>query len=264
MSLRSNYIFTFVILLLCTLEGIAQDSTKARLEFDHVLLFVSNEDLKDSLDVLFTPAEKLTTVHENQGTKGYYYLFFNTYIELLFLEDPMKAAENSESFGSDYVLRWSDEDRYSPVGIGMTLSPWDTSLIMDDFRVYQSADSPEGEYYLMSDFNDDPSQPMIYVSQPRRAHEALDSIEDVNTKPEEIREDLRLYLTHPNGIKRLTNVIYTYADHSSRSGNVDILHSSSVMVKPSEIESITMIFDNNSDHHKEFMINDRVKLIVEY
>ena len=166
-------LLTFMFLLVNSSYG--QSASKTDLEFDHLVIFVNNDALKDSLDKLFTPAEKLTTEHNSQGTIGHYYLFYNTFIELLFLEDSTKALQNTENFGSNYIQRWARGDSTCPIGFGMKMSPWDTSLVGKNFHNYQSNDSPDEEYYLMSNYNTNLKQPLIYVSMPHRAYKLLSS-----------------------------------------------------------------------------------------
>lgn len=89
--------------------GYGQDTLGQNLSYDHIVLFANDYALKDSLDRIFTPAEKLTTEHKTQGTIGYYYLFYNTYIELLFLHDTTRAKLNQDDFGSDYLSRWNQQ-----------------------------------------------------------------------------------------------------------------------------------------------------------
>jgi len=245
---------------------VGQENHKPNLVFDHILFFVNDESLKDSLDKILTPAEMLTTEHKNQGTVGYYYLFYNTYIELLFLQDSAKADLNKANFGSDYLSRWSYDKKHNPIGIGMLMSPWDTSLIDDNFHVYRSDDSPEDEYYLMSPANIDLSQPMIYVSQPQRAYESLESLEEINDRPEEIQEDLRNYLTHSCGIKKLTQVKYSHSGEKDQEGNVRLLKKSpGVQVEYADKTTITLVFDEGVKNVKEeYLINDIVRVIIEY
>ena len=186
-----------ILLLLLSSMAFCQDTKPPSLHFDHIVIFVSNDDLKRSLDQFFTPAEKLTTAHKNQGTTGHYYLFYNTYIELLYLTDSAKARINQDLFGSDYVGRWSGKEDVSPIAFGMNMMPWDTAFANANYHKYQSFDAAPDEYYLMSRQNSDLSSPLIYVSMPNRAYQAINSMEDVEDRPAEIRDDMRKYLTHP-------------------------------------------------------------------
>jgi hypothetical protein len=256
-------LLTFILLLGHSSYG--QETLNSNLEFDHILLFVSNDALKDSLDKIFTPAEKLTTEHRNQGTIGYYYLFYNTYIELLFLQDSTNAKLNKDNFGSDYLLRWSKNERYCPIGFGMLMSLWDTITENKNFHKYQSSDSSDNEYYLMSNYNKDLSKPFIYISQPHRAYKSLESLEEIDERPEEIRDDLKKYLTHKSNVRRITQIIYSYINESKDEGNMKILQESTIIdVERSHSTSITLVFDNGRNKKMELILNDQTKLIIKY
>ena len=256
-------LLTFILLLGHSSYG--QDTLKPNLEFDHILLFVSNDALKDSLDKIFTPAEKLTTEHRNQGTIGYYYLFYNTYIELLFLQDSINVQRNKDNFGSNYLLRWSKDERYCPIGFGMLMTPWDTSTINANFHKYLSNDSPEGEYYLMPKYNDILSDPFIYISQPHHAYQSLESLEEIDGRPKEIRNDLKKYLTHKSQVTTITQILYSSSNENIDEGNMKILQeSSTVHVERSDSTSLTLVFDNGINERKEFMLSDQIRLIIKY
>lgn len=242
-----------------------QDTMNPKLVFDHILLFVDNPSLKDSLNEIFTPAEKLTTQHKNQGTIGYYYLFYNTYVELLFLQDSIHAQSNIESFGSDYVSRWSKKERYCPIGFGMLMSPWDTNSQNIHFHKYPNRDSPGNEYYLMSEYNHDLSKPFIYISQPHRAYKSLETLHEIDHRPEEIREDLRRYLTHKSGARRISSIHYSYFTESHREGNLKFIKENPmIVVSKSDSDSLTLVFDNGKNGQKAFMLNGHTTLIIKY
>lgn len=264
-SIKYHWVWLLAMLLLLANFGCIPANQDHKLKYDHILFFVNDYALKDSLDAFFTPAEKLTTEHKSQGTIGYYYLFYNTYIELLFLADTTVAKENKANFGSDYLLRWIQDEQFCPVGFGMQMTPWDTTAIHLNFHKYQSKDSPEGEYYLMSKDNNDPSQPFIYISQPHRAYQSLASLEDIEERDEEIRDDLRKYLTHKRDLKKITQIIYAYTNENKLEGNLTILlESSMVDVVKSNSASITLVFDNQRNEQKEWMLNNQTRLIIQY
>lgn len=264
-SIKCHLTVFLAFILLLGHSSYSQDTLDSNLEFDHVLLFVSNHALKDSLDKIFTPAEKLTTEHRNQGTIGYYYLFYNTYIELLFLQDSINAQLNKDNFGSDYLLRWSNKERFCPIGFGMLLSPWDTNIENKNFRKYQSSDTPDNEYYLMSSYNNDLSKPLIYISQPHRAYKSLESLDEIDERPEEIRDDLKKYLTHRSDVKRISQIIYSFTGEGNDEGNMKILQKSTIIeVERSNSTSLTLVFDDGINEQKEYILNDQTKLIIKY
>jgi hypothetical protein len=264
-STKSHLTGLIVFFLVLGDSTYGQHTMNPKLEFDHILLFVHNHSLKDSLDEIFTPAEKLTTQHKNQGTIGYYYLFYNTYVELLFLQDSIHAQRNVENFGSDYVSRWSQNQRYCPIGFGMLMSPWDTNTQNIHFHKYPNRDSPGNEYYLMSEYNHDLSKPFIYISQPHRAYKSLETLHEIDHRPEEIREDLRSYLTHKNQVRRISRIIYSYSTESHSEGNLKFLKENPmIVVSKSGSDSLTLEFDNGQNGQKAFMLNDHTTLIIKY
>lgn len=264
-TIKYHLVKLLSLILLSANFGCEQNTPEHKLEYDHILLFASDYALKDSLDNFFTPAEKLTTQHISQGTIGYYYLFYNTYIELLFLQDTVKAKLNKDNFGSDYLSRWKQDENICPVGFGMLMSPWDSNAIHVNYHKYVSSDASDGEYYLMSNFNTNLSEPFIYVSQPNRAYKSLESLEDIDERPEEIRDDLKQYLTHKKDLKKISQIIYAYTGESKIEGNREILQESTkIDVVRSNSISLTLVFDSRKNKQKMFMLNDQVKLIIKY
>lgn len=261
-SIKCHLVVNLILTLLLANSGYGQNNSDQNLEYDHILLFASDYALKDSLDRIFTPAEKLTTEHKSQGTIGYYYLFYNTYIELLFLQDTTIAKINKNNFGSDYLSRWIPHESHCPIGFGMLMNPWDTTLENTDFHKYVSNDSRNNEYYLMSKYNSNLSQPLIYVSMPHSAYKPVESIDE---RPKEIRSDLKKYLTHKSQVKRISKIIYSYSGENKDNGNMKILQkNSSVQVERSDSSSLTIIFDNERNKQKELTLNDQTKLIIKY
>lgn len=264
-SIQHYFVPLLAMLLLSVQTGYAQEQLNHRLEYDHILLFVNDYAIKDSLDQIFTPAEKLTTAHTSQGTVGYYYLFYNTYIELLFLQDTNNAKANEDNFGSDYLSRWKQDGNHCALGFGMLMTPWDSSAVNGNYHKYVSSDALHGEYYLMSHYNNELSEPFIYVSHPSRAYEQLASLDDIDKKPEEIREDLRNYLTHPNGLRRISHILYSYAGDIPAEGNTKLLEASAfVDVVRSNATSLTLVFDRGTTGQKVLMLNDHIQLIIRY
>lgn len=263
--IKYHLVKLLTLILLSANFGYGQDASDQKLEFDHILLFVSDYAIKDSLDRIFTPAEKLTTKHKSQGTIGYYYLFYNTYIELLFLQDTTNAKLNKANFGSDYLSRWNQCESHCPFGFGMLLSPWDTSIENKDFHKYESNDSHNDEYYLMSNYNSNLSQPLIYVSMPNRAYKSVESLDEIDERPKEMRSDLKEYLTHESQVKRISKIIYSYPSEKNDNGNRRILQKkSSIHVEISDSTSLTLVFDNERNKQKELRLNDHTKLIIKY
>lgn len=258
-------IFAFTNLLACRFT-FGQNPPAVKFKFDHLVLFVNDDALKDSMDNFFTPAKKLTSEHKTQGTIGYYYLFLNTYIELLFLNDSAMAISNEEKFGSEYISRWSSGGTYCPVGFGLSMIPWDTSLVKGKFTAYQSSDTPLNEYYLMSIHNKDLNQPLIYVSMPHRNYKPFQSLEEIDRRADESkREDLKTYLTHKSKVKNLTRIVLTGSCKAAKEENIRIVDDlTGIQHQYADTASLMLEFDKGKERRRVYMLNDRMKLIINY
>ena len=244
--------------LLFTYATAAQHTT---LRFDHLVFFVADSSLEQALtQQLFHPAEKLATPHPGQGTEGHYVLFLNTSIEFLYLRDSAAARRNEERFGSRYTQRW--EPGANPIAFGLIAEPFDTTL--SGFHTYHGPDQLEGERYLMAAGNTDPTQPLLYASMPHRAHKTMSSMEEVERADPAIREDLRHYLSHPSGIRRLTGLVLTVPDSTMGTGNVALLQElEGVEVRKGDGYALTLAFDGAAQG-KEFRWSEKVELVIRY
>lgn len=239
-------------------------SENAQLEFDHIVLFVNDSSLYDSLTKdIFTPATKLETKHTEQGTYGMYFLFYNTFIELLYLDDESNAIKNIPRFGSNYIQRWNHQN--CPFGFGLNLIPFDTTAVTGVFTKYQSLDAPKDDYYLMSRYNSISTQPMIYASMPHRAYTSFNTLEEVDKKVEEYkRADLKSYLTHPNNAKELTKVVLTIPEKVALDKNIALLQPlEKVEIQVGKQYELMLIFDEQKQGKQE-VFNDLFLLTIKY
>ncbi|MEM6672686.1 MAG: hypothetical protein AAF726_07560 [Planctomycetota bacterium] len=171
------------------------------MDYDHVLILVSDDEMGRWLSQFLTPADELDTEHEGQGTSGQYFLLFNTFIELLHLDDEEEAVRNEGRFGSRYANRWSDPAA-CPFGFGVT------TLVDPPFAGVEYAPLVgDGRGYWMSADNGEPGAPLLYATPPDRAYSRRSSIDDVEAiEDPERRATVRAYLTHPSGAQTLTRV----------------------------------------------------------
>lgn len=241
------------------------ETKKAGFELDHIVIFAPSTDAEDTLkQTVMTFGDKLTTEHLHQGTSGHYFVFYNTFIEFLYLDDTAAALRNESLFKSPYTQRWKTGNNICPFGFGLTLTPFDTAQTTFPLSPYFSLDSPEEEYYLMSDYNSRSGQPLIYVSPPNRAFQKVDSLSQIDQMFKgPVREDFRAYLTHPSGIKNLTKVVLTLPE-GVKDGNAARLQKlQEVEIKKGDDYALTLIFDHGSQG-KEMVLNAPFKLKIRY
>jgi hypothetical protein len=235
-----------------------------QLEFDHLVLFVNDSSLIDSLNLYLTQAEQLSTEHKHQGTVGHYYLFYNTFLELLYLKDSSAAAKNIDRFGSNYLLRWHNKVKYCPVAIGL-VSKVEDNTSFKDFEAYKSLDASADEYYLMSKYNYLIDEPMVYTSMPQRAYQSIDNLNEIEDRPKEIRDDLRRFLTHRSGAKNVTNVVLESPINYIKNGNINLLKNGNFIgVRHANQMNLRIQFDHGKAEKRRFKINKYAYLTLEF
>jgi hypothetical protein len=236
-----------------------------RYEIDHLIVFVTDTTIQTAFDKIFTRADKLETRHSSQGTRGVYYLFLNSFIELLYLEDSVEAYRNQERFGSEYFKRWDSNQGFSNIGFVLRLMPFDTTRINYDFDIYNSADNPENEFYVMLSGNKEIKQPMTAITMPHRQQKVFQTVDDAVTSANpEIRDDLRSYLSHQTGIQRLSG-IELHTNLRGELQNLDILSSIENLNIINDVNNqIIIIFDHNQQSETIKLKNNRVLIEVRY
>ncbi len=231
---------------------------------DHVVICVKDSTLHQRLSEILTPAEKLTTLHKEQGTFGQYFLLYNTFIELLYLNDEEQAKLNEPAFRSAYTQRWNPTA--CPIAIGVTIAHFDSTRADVPFVGYSNADLPQGEYYLMASGNTDLRSPMIYASMPYKAYKSINYIEEVEqTAKPEVQEDLKQYLSHPSGIQKLTGLkIYIPEEHLSSENSLLVANIEGIqVVRGNGAYGLEMEFDDYAQH-KKVVVQDQPRVWVSY
>ena len=88
-------------------------SEKAKFKFDHIVIFCADSEVENKLqENLLKVGEKLSTKHNAQGTQGRYFIFYNSFIEFLYLEDSIAVKKNETRFKSNYSERWKNNNSW--------------------------------------------------------------------------------------------------------------------------------------------------------
>lgn len=259
--IKINHLLLISAALFIHKISFAQSNT-AQASFDHILFFVKNEKVeKDLTNRFFTAAEKMSSEHPAQGTRGSYILFLNTYIEFLYFTDTTAALNNQQNFGSKYTQRWLNENA-CPFGFGLVLQPFDTVNVSSALHHYRA-----GHYssYLLPKTNRDLRQPFLYYSPPERAHQTLKSLDEINTKVEEFkRQDLRNYLNHPSGMKELTGIKLLLPKAEMTAKNVESLNKLPIIeLEVAPVYKLVLIFDEGAQG-KSFIPKGGLNLEIQY
>ena len=259
---------SFLALLLVSIfvaSCAATESTERPLpgtRFDHVVVFAEGEALFDWLEVHLTHAEALNTRHEGQGTRGRYFLLLNAFVEVLTLEDAEEARSNEGAFGSPYVPRWQS-DEAAPVAIGLTLD--ESSFAEPPFAHVRYRESDGGSGYVMASGNADLAAPLIYATGPARAYPVRASVDEVDSIQDEgRRETVRRYLTHPSGVKALTDVLWRSPALGLTGTNAELLRGiAGVSLEPALDHELVLEFDH-AEKGREVRFAGRPSVVLRY
>lgn len=203
----------------CVIEACALESW-AVLAWSVVVL-AKDDALQRWLEAHLTPAKALETRHEGQGTRGRYFLFLNSFLEVLTLADADEARSNEVAFGSPYVARWRD-GHAAPIAFGLALDK--NSFASPPFEHVRYRQNEDGRGYVMASGNVDLAAPLVYASGPARAYPRRASMKEVRTiEDPSRREEVRRYLTHACGARSLTRVIWRAPDPGTRGPNAELL-----------------------------------------
>lgn len=244
-------------------DPVVQESPQS-FTLDHVVICVTDSTLHQRLSKVLTPAEKLTTLHREQGTFGQYFLLYNTFIELLYLDNPEQAQKNESAFRSLYSQRWNPGS--CPIAIGVNIAHFDSSRSDVPFVGYTNADLPKGEYYLMASGNEDMRSPMIYASMPYKAYKHINYLEEVEqTAKPEVQEDLKQYLSHSSGIQKLTGLkVYIPEESISSENSLLIANIEGIqVVRGNGAYGLELEFDDFAQH-KKLVVQDQPRIWISY
>ena len=116
---------------------------------------------------------------------------------------------NTGSFGSDYVRRWTPQPDDRAFGVGLRMTPFQPNRLGIKLHRYTPKQAGNN-YYLMDPLNHILERPFMFISRPENAYRPLDSMADTKrVKSPERRKELEGYLSHPSGVRRLTQITFT-------------------------------------------------------
>jgi len=218
------FLATFFCLLFLSTSLYANTSiSEPKLSLDHIILFLDNtkENLSRMNAAGFNEAKALYTRHDGQGTKGYYNLFYNSFLEFLYLESKDEALKNIDNFGSNYIDRWRKNKKICGFAIGLQMKPFKVSKTPFKFSKYVTSLKETQNYYIMSLDNKNSSSPMVFISKPEAYHKSINHLSDLMRISDlNIRKDVVRYMSHENGS---THILKTRITVPVKSINSDIL-----------------------------------------
>ncbi|MEO0974954.1 MAG: VOC family protein, partial [Pseudomonadota bacterium] len=191
-----------VFVLLGALTCQAGTDERPRFEVDHVF-FLTEPSAPEvaSFEQAGFLVRPRTVRHADQGTAGRYIYFDNIYIELLWVADAGVADENIPRANTDFTRRkdWSPTGSVSPVGIGLR------------DRAYATA-PPAPEHIYKADWMGPAPEDVLGVLTPgeRLAEPWVFRMPNSWTgEPAQTASPrLKQFLAHPNGARRVTEVVF--------------------------------------------------------
>ncbi len=236
--MKAEGVFTF--LLLCVMASQAQKKDCDDFVFDHLVFFVSDTNMEQQFNRLFTLGEKLTTQHYHQGTYSHFYLFYNTFIELLYIDDSIRIKSNSAALGSKYLERWKSKAHINRLGFGLILNDFDTTCA--DLHPYYSKDNKG--HYLMSKANAKEEDVFIYASEATQQYKDITKLEDLKQhfKPPYLA-DFMQYNQHSSGITTLTKIRIALPDANQKENIEEISKFNLVSIEDAKTFRCILEFD---------------------
>ena len=233
------------------LENKIDDKLKSVFALDHLNIWVTNPEVaKDKLNKIgFTSLpDSLSKPHIGQGTKGNYFYFLNTYLELIFVLDQHELIENnSKNKDLDFTIRAnSKQNGASPFSVALKLKEYKTEEIPFDFVEYhQELMSDGNSIYSAKNSKLLPKEPSVFVIYPEIESVNFGSIKDLQKIPEEYSFARDLY-KHQNKAKKITNIVITTTGTNLDTKTIKELNKLEIItIKKGKDHLMELYFDNH-------------------
>jgi hypothetical protein len=274
MNIR-NYIIVFVLIFIFSAcrEEKNENKTKATenvssdLQVDHFNIWVKNPNkTKERLTKIGfnSVPDSLSQIHKGQGTAGKYFNFLNAYLELIFVYDQNELEENvKKNKDLDFTERASfEKNGTSPFSIGLKLTDYDTEKIpFEKVSYHQDWMKENANIYSAKNSKTHLNEPSIFVVYPELESERFETLSDLKNIPDEYAFAREFY-THPNGAKKVTNIIITSTDLDLETETIKAVNGiENLTVKNGKEHLMELYFDNNVQG-KSFDLRPELPLIV--
>ncbi len=193
------------------------ENVSSDLQVDHINIWVKNpKKAKERLtDIRFTSVpDSLSQVHKGQGTAGRYFNFLNGYLELIFVYDQNELEENyKKNKDLDFTERANfEKNGASPFSIALKVKDYSVEKIpFEKVSYHQSWMEENVNIYSAKNSKTHLKEPSIFVVYPEIESERFETLSDLKNIPDEYAFAREFY-KHPNGAKKITNIIITSID----------------------------------------------------
>ncbi len=263
--LKYGIIFIVLICLTNSCNDVKNASPDLAIDYLNIWVKDPSKAKKCLTDIGFTSVpDSLSAIHEGQGTTGRYFNFLNGYLELIFVNDQEEFEENNEENKQlDFIERANfDLNEASPFSIALKVKDYKVEKIpFKKVRYHQ--DWMEENPSIFSAENsklylNEPSTFVVYPGIKAITFETVTALE--NTPSEDSR--WKNYFRHPNGAKRITNIVITAPGVSLKTETIRAINSiEHINVKISGEHVMELYFDNQIQG-KTFDLRPALPLMV--
>lgn len=237
------------------------------LEVDHLNIWVKNPTkAKEKLvQIGFTAVpDSLSQIHKGQGTAGRYFNFLNGYLELIFVYDQNELEENNnKNKDLDFTARANfEKNGASPFSIGLKIKDYNVEKIpFQTVKYHQDWMEENVNIYSAKNSKTHLKEPLIFVVYPEIESDRFETLADLKNIPDEYAL-WREFYKHPNGAKKITNIIITSTDLDLKTETIKAVNGiENITVKNGTEHLMELYFDNNVQE-KSFDLRPELPLII--
>ena len=221
------------------------------LQVDHFNIWVENpETAKEKLNEIGfnSVPDSLSEVHKGQGTAGRYFNFLNGYLELIFVYDQNELEENSKKNNDlDFTERANFKKSGAlPFSIALKVKDYEIEKIpFEKVRYHQNWMDENANIYSAKNSKTHLQEPSIFVVYPEIESDRFESLSDLKNIPDEYAFAREFY-KHPNGAKRITNIVITSIDLDLKTETIKALNGvQNLTIRNGKEQIMELYFDNN-------------------
>ena len=241
----NHHLFTFAEYWKHTDLPIDSDECDYTLEIDHIFICVPEKKHVSVLQQLGLFSPNWIVQRVEHGTSAILVIFENVYLEFIWVEDPFIAAQSSLQSGIDILSRahWQ-QTKASPFGIGLRSKAVPSNLQLNATKLF-----PQKDNFCSDRFVEDVP---VYFSAENLAHQEeplcfLVPNHITITHLLNLASDAhRYFVSHPIGIKKLTDVKVTIGSDKPISHVNLILSQAMIETKIAASPLVELTFDEGN------------------
>jgi len=272
--MRNYTIILLLIIFFSSCKGNEEESTNdlnettsSNIEVDHLNIWVNDPNIaKERLKRIgFTSVpDSLSAVHDGQGTAGKYFNFLNGYLELIFVYDKDELEDNiKKNRNLDFRERANFEFNGAlPFSIALKMKNYNPEKIpFEKVKYHQDWMDVNANIYAARNSKELLQEPSIFIVYPEIESDRFETMSELSIIPDEYAF-ARDFYKHPNGAKKITNIIITSTDLDLKTKTLKAVNGITYLtVKNGEEHLMELYFDNHIQE-KTFDLRPELPLII--